>query len=94
LHIVNGRIEPLEKVRTRQRAVERMFEIMREYVANGSPVWGAATHTNCPDEATRLEETLRERFGCDTVLTADAGPTIGTHAGPGVLGIATCPVNW
>lgn len=92
LHIVNGRIEPLEKVRTRQKAVERMLDIMGEQVGHGAQVWGAVAHTNCAEEAAQLEQALRERFACHKVLIGDAGPTIGTHAGPGVLGIATCPV--
>lgn len=93
LHLVNGRIEPLEKVRTRQKAVERMLDIMVAKVGAGARVWGAVTHTNCPDEAAEVEATLRSRFDCAQVLTGEAGPTIGTHAGPGVLGIATCPIE-
>lgn len=93
LHIENGRIEPLEKVRTRQKAIDRMLEIMEEQVGRGTRVWGGVVHTNCADEAAQLEQALRERFDCGRALTGDAGPTIGTHAGPGVLGIATCPMD-
>ncbi len=93
LFIENGRIEPLEKVRTKQKAVERMLAVMTEQVGQGAAVWGGVAHTNCPVEAAQVEEMLRSRFACKWVLMGEAGPTIGTHAGPGVLGIATCPVE-
>ncbi len=93
LYIANGRIEPLGKVRSKQKALERMLELMEEQVGQGTAVWAAVTHTNCQEEAQQLEQAVRVRFGCQRVFTADAGPTIGTHAGPGVLGIATCPVE-
>lgn len=93
LHIVNGRIEPLEKVRTRQKALERMLDIMGEQVGPDARIWGGVGHTHCPGEAAEMEAILRSRFNCARVLIGEAGPTIGTHAGPGVLGIATCPVE-
>jgi len=93
LQIANGRVEPLEKVRTKQKALQRMLDIMEEQVGRSTPVWGAVAHTNCPNEAIQLEESVRSRFNCRRVFTGEAGPTIGTHAGPGVLGIATCPVG-
>ncbi|MGQ9682967.1 MAG: DegV family protein [Anaerolineae bacterium] len=92
LHIVNGRIEPLEKVRSKQKAVERMLEIMGENVGPDTPVLAAVGHTNAEAEASELEMEMRRRFRCQRLFVAEAGPTIGTHAGPGVLAIATCPV--
>ena len=93
LHLQNGRIEPLEKVRTKQKAIERMLELMQEQVPADCPVWAGVAHTNASQEAAQLEAVMRSRFNCQTMLVGDAGPTIGTHAGPGVVGIATCPVE-
>jgi DegV family protein with EDD domain len=93
LHISNGRVEPLEKVRTKQKAVARMLELMEQQVGSDTPVWAGVAHTNCADQAPGLEEELISRFDCLRIFTGEAGPTIGTHAGPGVLGIATCPME-
>ena len=93
LHIANGRVEPLEKVRTKQKALERMLDLMEERVGSGTPVWSAVAHTNCPDQAVGLENAVKARFNCLRIFTCEAGPTIGTHAGPGVLGLATCPME-
>ncbi len=93
LCIENGRIEPMEKVRTKPKAVERMLAVMEEKVGAGRPVWAAVTHTNNPIEAAQLSQALQARFDCRHMLVGDAGPTVGVHAGPGVLGIATCPIE-
>lgn len=93
LTIENGRIEPVEKVRSKQKAVERMLELMEQQIRPGATLWGGVTHTDCLDEATQLAQIVNTRFGCKKMLMGDAGPTIGTHAGPGVLGIATCPID-
>ncbi len=92
LHIANGRIEPLEKVRIKQKAVQRMLGLMQEQFGHETEIWCAVTHTNCPGEASELEQTVRSQFNCRQMLSADAGPTIGTHVGPGVLAMAACPV--
>ncbi len=91
LYIANGRIEPLEKVRTKGKAVERMLELMELQVGREARVWSAVAHTDSPAEAAELEKVMRSRFNCQQVWVVDAGPTIGTHAGPGVVGMATCP---
>ena len=93
LCIENGRIEPLAKVRTKTKAVERMLAGMEEQVGRNCPVWAAVTHTNSPDEAAQLGQEMRARFDCRHVLVGDAGPTVGVHAGPGVVGIAACPMD-
>ncbi len=91
LHTIDGRIEPLEKVRTRQRAIERMVELAAA-VAGDSPVWCGIGGGDCPDEVAALEQAVRARFDCQRLWSVDSGPTIGTHAGPGVIGLAICPM--
>jgi DegV family protein with EDD domain len=93
LTITNGRIEPSEKVRTKAKAIERMLALLEEQIGRDTPVWAGLAHGNCPDECARLEEMVRARFNCGQILIADAGPTISTHTGPGVLGLGLCPVE-
>jgi len=85
LYIKNGRIEPLERQRTRKRAVARLVELMEEKVGS-QEVHVAVLNGNVPDEAAQLEQTIRENFHCAELITADMGPVIGVHAGPGTLG--------
>ncbi|HOG46393.1 MAG TPA: DegV family protein [Anaerolineae bacterium] len=93
LTIENGRIEPSEKVRTKAKAVERMLALLEAEMASDRPAWLGLAHGNCPDECAELEETARARFCCQQALKADVGPIIGTHVGPGVLGMGVVPAE-
>lgn len=86
LYIKDGRIEPLERQRTRKRSVARLLEIMEANVGNGE-VHVAILHGNIPDEAHELEQQIRGRFNCVELFTSEMGPVIGVHAGPGTLGL-------
>jgi DegV family protein with EDD domain len=86
LYIKDGRIEPLERQRTRKRSINRLLEIMEENVGSAA-VNVAILHGNIPDEAHELEQKIRGRFNCVELVTSEMGPVIGVHAGPGTLGL-------
>jgi len=86
LYIKDGRIEPLERQRTRKRSISRMVELMEEKMGK-EPVHVAIIHGNAPEESRELEQTIRSQFNCVEVLNSDMGPVIGVHAGPGTLGL-------
>ena len=88
LCVRDGRIEPLEKQRTRRRAIERMLDLMAERVGSSAAVHASVLHCAAPDEAQALAEQVAARYECKELLAVEAGPIIGTHAGPGTLGIA------
>ncbi len=87
LHLTEGRIDALERVRTKRKAVERMLEVMAERVGNAT-VHAAVIHANAPEEAARLREQVRERFPHTELYLAELSPVIGTHVGPGTVGVA------
>ncbi|MDY6875096.1 MAG: DegV family protein [Chloroflexota bacterium] len=87
LFIKDGQVEPLEKPRTRKRAVGRLLDLVAERVGPSKAVHMVALHCDAPDEVQILAEQVRARFHCVELLTAEAGPIIGTHAGPGTLGV-------
>ena len=87
LHLTGGRIDALGRVRTKRKAVERMLEVMAGRVGD-APVHAAVIHANAPEEATRLREQVRERFSYAELHLADLSPVIGTHVGPGTVGVA------
>ncbi len=88
LYMRDGRIEPLEKPRSRRRATERMLSLIAERVGPSESVHAAVFHCAAPDAAQNLAEQLVARYGCQELLTIEAGPIIGTHAGPGTLAVA------
>lgn len=89
---VDGEITPVERVRTAGRAFERMVEFLRSQQADGHDAW-IVQHIQAPDVAERLAEAGREIFGCDPVMVSEIGPVIGTHVGPGLLGVGGGPAS-
>ncbi|MFJ8652191.1 DegV family protein [Streptomyces rochei] len=87
LRLADGRIEPLEKVRTASRAIARLEEIVADR-AGGAPVDIAVHHLAAPDRASALAERLRERVpGLADLHVSEVGAVIGAHTGPGLLGV-------
>lgn len=86
LYIKNGRIEPLERVRTRKRSIARLLELVEEKVG-ASEAHFAVLHCEADEEARELGEQVKAKFNCAELVIAEAGPVIGTHAGPGTLGL-------
>jgi DegV family protein with EDD domain len=79
-------VRPVERVRTRRRAFERLVQYARERHDDGADAW-VVQHINDPDAARRLVDECRQIFGCDPVFVSQIGPVIGAHAGPGLLGV-------
>ena len=92
LALREGRIEPLERVRTKHRAVERMLELVVGEFA-GRPVRVAAIHAGVIDEGRALLEQLQARLDCRECQLAAVSPVIGTHAGPGTVGVVIYPAD-
>lgn len=91
LELRNGRVDAVERVRTMGKAIDRMVDIFETKIAGQTPLHLAALHANSPNEASLLIERLREQFKDRDVrdyLMAEVSPVIGTHAGPGTVGIA------
>lgn len=88
LLLKDGKIEPWGKMRTKRKAVAKLVDIIEEKVG-GQPIGKiGVVHAQVPAEAEALVQELRQRLNCDECHTSQIGPVIGTHTGPGVLGIA------
>lgn len=84
---IEGEMQPVERVRTASRAFERLVAHLEQRKANGCDAF-AVQHIQAAAEAERLVERGREIFGRDPELVSEIGPVIGTHTGPGILGVA------
>jgi DegV family protein with EDD domain len=83
-------VTPVERVRTRRRAFERLVQFAREMEESGRDGW-VVQHVQDPENAQRLAAEAREVFGSDPVFVSEIGPVIGAHTGPGLLGIGGLP---
>jgi fatty acid kinase fatty acid binding subunit len=83
-------IIPVERVRTRKRARERLIEHARELHADGADGW-VVQHIQEPETAARMVDECRGIFGSDPVFVSEIGPVIGAHVGPGLMGVGGVP---
>jgi DegV family protein with EDD domain len=87
---VDGEITPIERVRTSGRAFERMVDFLRTRHDDGCDAW-VVQHIQAPDQAAALVERGRAIFGSEPAFVSEIGPVIGTHVGPGLLGVGGVP---
>lgn len=91
LTLGNGRVVPLEKVRTSGRALARLEELALD-AANGKQVDVAVAHLASPERAEQLAGRLRERLveglGGRSVDVGEIGAVLGAHVGPGMVAVA------
>lgn len=91
LEIRKGRVEAVERVRTIKRAVNRLLDLCEDNIGKRTPIRLCSLHSSNSENADVLLETARQRFGISEVndaFTTEVSPVIGTHAGPGALGLA------
>jgi len=88
LELQDGRIESVEKIRTKEKALNRMLDLIEEKISGQTPVRVATVHANVEAEALSLLETAKQRFHPVESLHGPLSPVIGTHAGPGTVALA------
>ena len=91
LHVQDGRVVPLEKVRTTARALNRLVQRAVE-AAGQEPVSIAVHHLAAAERADKLAAELRDRLPQLRELhVSELGAAIGAHVGPGAVGIVVAP---
>ena len=88
LEIRDGRIEPIEKVRTRKKSLNRLLELVGERIDGREPVRLATLNANSPHDAQELLEHAEVMFNPIETIFSEVSPVIGTHVGPGTVGLA------
>lgn len=87
LHVREGRIVPLEKVRTVSKGIARL-EALAVAAADGGPADVAVHHLAAAQRAALLAERLRTRLPqVGQFYASEVGAVVGAHVGPGVLGV-------
>ncbi|UCC86059.1 MAG: DegV family protein [Anaerolineales bacterium] len=94
LMLDDGVVKPLDKVRSKRKAIQRLLSELESHVSPGQPVQAIAMHAQAPGEVQELEAEIRHRFNCQRTIFGEVGPVVGTHTGPGLLGAAICPEAW
>lgn len=88
LHLnAEGKIEALEKVRGKRKAVARLLEIMAEKGKDLARQTVGVVHAHVPEEAAKLANSIKERFHVKEVVIGELSASIGSHTGPGCLAV-------
>jgi DegV family protein with EDD domain len=88
-----GKIDALEKVRTKKKAMQRLMDLAVEKAA-GKKAHVGVIHAQVPDDAEQVKLALVQRMDCVEMEVYELSPVIGTHVGPGTLGIAVHTVDY
>ncbi len=86
LEIADGRVESVEKIRTRSKAQARMLEIAARRIGD-KPVRLAVLNANCEGDAQNIIENAKTKLNVLESYITPVSPVLGTHVGPGTTGI-------
>lgn len=87
VHIVEGQVAAIARPRTRRKATQAMLDLMSSEVAD-RPVRAAVLHADAIDDAEALRRRVADQFDCLELHVTEMTPVMGTHTGPGLLGLA------
>jgi fatty acid-binding protein DegV len=65
-----------------------MLELVEEQTKGRNPIRLATLHANAESEALPLLEQATRRIGAIESILTEVSPVVGTHAGPGTVGLA------
>ena len=83
-----GQIESLTQARTKGKAIARMMEIAEERLAGKPMAEAAVVDIDAPTEGDAVGKLVVERFGTPLIHRSTVSPVVGTHVGPGAIGVA------
>lgn len=87
LHLFDGKVEALESVRTKRKAVNRMLDIAVEDTRGKGDVRAAVVHASAPEEAEDFRQVVVDKLNPVELMLDELTPVIGTHVGPGTVGL-------
>jgi DegV family protein with EDD domain len=87
---IDSEITPVERVRTLGRAIDRLVRELQEQHDDGADIY-FLQHVQAPELAERIIARAREIYGSEPVFVSEIGPVIGTHTGPGLVGVTAFP---
>jgi DegV family protein with EDD domain len=89
LQLEEGKVEALERVRTSKGAHNRLIELLKSGVNGHTHInMMGVVSASAPDSALYLLNEIKTHFSPDEILLANLSPALGTHTGPGTVGVA------
>lgn len=89
LRMMNGKVEQQELVRSSEKSIARMIEIVVAAARIKSEI--AVHHVESFEAASEVAEQLKKLTGVESISVTSAGAVVGTHVGPGALAVVVSP---
>jgi DegV family protein with EDD domain len=87
LHLEEGRIEPLARIRTKRKAVEKMLDVVASDIEGKGKLHASVIHAAAPEDAEKFKGQVMKRLDPVELITSELSPVVGTHTGPGLVGM-------
>ncbi len=88
LALKEGKVEGVERIRTKSKAHDRVLELIAEQVTGKSNIRIATLHANAAEDAKALLDRAAKQLNPVETIFAEVSPVVGTHTGPGTVGLA------
>lgn len=87
LHVEEGKLVPLEKIRGKKKLLKRLLDVMEERGADLASQTIGISHGDDEQLALEMKQMIEERFGTRSFYINIIGSVVASHAGPGTLAI-------
>ncbi|MGL5348882.1 MAG: DegV family protein [Peptostreptococcaceae bacterium] len=88
IEVKDGELDNVAQVRGKKHVIDKLLELVKSKcegdLTNRNIAIGEGSNIS---DLKKLEEAVKNEFGIDDVSKIEIGPTIGSHAGPGTIGI-------
>lgn len=88
LAIQDGKVEAMERIRTKAKAIDRMIEIIGEQTHGKTAIRLASLHANADAEGRETLARAAQHVNAVESIHTSVSPVVGSHTGPGTIGIA------
>jgi len=88
LAIEDGEVKSIDQVRTHKRALDKIVDILAERTKSATSLRIACLHANDKETASKILKKAKESLSPQQTIFAELSPVLGTHAGPGAVGLA------
>ena len=85
LEVKDGLVTPVAQVRGKKHVFSKMVELANNCCVDGKNI--AIGHGDCEADMIKLSDMVKKELNPSEVLITDVGSCIGSHSGPGILGI-------
>lgn len=87
LHLEDGKIEPFASIRTKNKAIQHMLEVVLGEMKGKKNIHAGVIHARAPQDAEYIVEQVRAAVTPVEMFVNELTPVIGANVGPGVVGM-------